>query len=128
MTGIRTRLIQVSTNNTAHEGRYATRVKGATGVVPFGRVDGHRAPVEGTGAHMLVGGVKAPILSVSLEHTVLDLSAVTGATVGQTVIVLGRSGNCAIAIEDVAGWQGVTVNDVLMALNNRLPQEDRVQR
>ena len=109
---ISTRLIQTSDGGAS----------GARGVVPFGRVDGHRAPVEGRSAHMLIDGAKAPILSVSLEHTVLDLSTIPKVAVGDPVIVLGRSCNRAIAIEDIALWQGVGVNDVLMSLNNRLPQ------
>lgn len=112
MARICTRLIQTSDSHP----------NGARGVVPFGRVDGHRAPVAGSGAHMLIDGAKAPILSVSLEHAVLDLSAAPTASVGDSVIVLGRSGDGAIAIEDLARWQGVGVNDVLMSLNDRLPQ------
>lgn len=114
MARITSRLIQISD----------THPSGPRGVVPFGRLDGHRAPVEGSGAHMLIDGAKAPILSVSLEHAVLDLSAAPQAGVGDTVTVLGRSGSSAIAIEDIARWQGVGVNDVLMSLNNRLPQGD----
>ena len=94
---ISTRLIQTSDGGAS----------GARGVVPFGRVDGHRAPVEGSRAHMLIDGVKAPILSVSLEHTVLDLSTIPKVAVGDPVVVLGRSGDRAIAIEDIALWQGV---------------------
>lgn len=126
MASIRTRLIQVSPNaadrTPGFEGRYASRVRSTTGVVPFGRVDGHRTPLQGSGAHMLIDGVKAPILGVSLEHTVLDLSDVPDPEFGREVIVLGPSNGACIALEDVARWQGVGVNDVLMSLNGRMPQ------
>ena len=126
MASVRTRLIQVSPTaadrTPGFEGRYASRVRSSTGVVPFGRVDGHRAPLEGSGAHMLIDGFKAPILGVSLEHAVLDLSDVPHFKVGQEVIVLGHSGSRRIAIEQVARWQGVGVNDILMSLNGRMPQ------
>ena len=114
MRRVSTRLIQVTDNHAS----------GARGVVPFGRVDGHRAPLEGSDAHMLINDMMAPILSVSLEHTVLDLSSLPQAIVGDQAIVLGRSDNHAIAVEDIARWQGVGVNDVLMALNGRLPSAD----
>lgn len=114
MARIATRLIQTSDT---HPG-------GPRGVVPFGRLDGHRPPLESSDAHMLIDGVQAAILSVSLEHTVLDLSAIPSAAVGDTVTVLGHSGNRAIAIEDIARWQGGGVNDVLMALNKRLSRSD----
>ena len=70
---------------------------------------------------MLIGGVKAPVLGVSLEHAVIDLSDVPRPAVGQEVVVLGESEGARIALEDVAHWQGVGVNDVLMSLNGRVP-------
>jgi alanine racemase len=122
MASVRTRLIQVSPSAAQDGGRYAALVGGATGVVPFGRVDGHRAPIAGVGAHMLIDGVQAPILGVSLEHTVLDLSAAPSPAVGQQVVVMGPSGGSLITADDIARWQGVGTHDVLMALNGRLRQ------
>ncbi len=122
MTSIRTCLIQVSCSDAGYRVQGAGRVCGNTGVVPFGRADGNRAPIAGAGAHMLVNGVKARVLGVSLEHAVIDLSDVPHPVVGETVVVLGRSGAAAIAIDDIARWQGVGVNDVLMALNDRVAQ------
>lgn len=126
MACVRTCIIQVSPaaldRTPGCESRYAGLVTGATGVVPFGRVDGNRAPIAGKGAHMLVDGVKAPILGVSLEHAVLDLSALPRPAVGREVVVLGRSGQSMITVADIARWQGVGANDVLMSLNERVPQ------
>jgi alanine racemase len=122
---ISTRLIQVSPwagdRSSEFASRHAARVRSTTGVVPFGRVDGNRAPRPGQDAHMLVGGVKAPVLGVSLEHAVIDLSDVARPAVGQEVVVLGESKGARIALDDLAHWQGVGVNDVLMSLNGRMP-------
>lgn len=121
MASVRTHLIQASERS--YGGRYAAQARGAVGVVPFGRVDGHRASQAGSGAHMLVDGVAAPILGVSLEHTVIDLAAVPAPRVGQPVVAMGRSGNAAITVEQIARWQGVGVLDVLMTLNERVPRQ-----
>ena len=91
------------------------------GVVPFGRVDGQRAPLPSSGAHALVNGIRAPVLKISLEHTVLDLSAIESAEVGDSVTLLGQDGDHAITLDDMATWQGVGNNDVLMSLNGNLP-------
>ncbi len=132
MTSVRTRLIQVSPyasdRSPGFEGRYASRVRSTTGVVPFGRVDGHRAPLPSSSAHMLVDGMKAPILAVSLEHTVLDLSDVSEPKVGRDVVILGDSNGARITLEDIAAWQGIGVNDVLMSFNGRLPQKILAKR
>ncbi|MGI9382985.1 MAG: alanine racemase [Methyloligellaceae bacterium] len=110
MAGAGTRLIQVSPK----------AGEGARGVVPFGRCDGNRAAVAGETAHMLVRGVKAPVLAVSLEHAVLDLSAVDNPKVGDEAVILGGSGPDAITLARLAQWWGVGVNDVLMAFNRRM--------
>jgi alanine racemase len=70
---------------------------------------------------MLVDGIKAPVLGVSLEHSVIDLSDAPHSAVGQDVVVLGQSGGARIALEDIARWQGAGVNDVLMSMNGRVP-------
>lgn len=122
---ISTRLIQVSPwaadRSPEFASRHAERVRRTSGVVPFGRVDGNRAPRPGQDAYMLIDGVKAPVLAVSLEHAVIDLSNVPHPAVGQEVVVLGESGGERIALEDIARWQGAVVNDVLMSLNARVP-------
>lgn len=129
MAGVRTRLIHISTDAgdpaPGYEGIYADRVEGATGVVPFGRNDGNRAVAAGHSCYMLVGGVKAPVVGVSLEHSVLDLSAINAPRIGDEVIVLGGSGPDAITLAHIAAWWGVGENDVLMAFNARMTQRFR---
>jgi alanine racemase len=125
LTRIVTRLIQVSPwagdRSPVYGSRHSPRVRSTTGVVPFGRVDGNRAPRPGQDAFMLVSGVKAPVLGVSLEHAVIDLSDVRRPEVGQDVVVLGQVGEVRIGLDDIARWQGVGVNDVLMSINGRVP-------
>jgi alanine racemase len=126
MTGVRTRLIHISHDagdrTPGYKGIYADRVETMTGVVPFGRTDGNRAAAPGKSPYMLVGGVKAPILGVSLEHCVLDLSAVESPHVGDDVVVLGGSGRNEITLARIAEWWGLGMNDVLMTFNERIRQ------
>ena len=126
MTSLCSRLIHISHDandrTPGYEGIYATRVKGATGVVPFGRSDGNRVAVAGKLAYMLLHGVKVPVLGVSLEHSVLDLSAVNNPKIGDEVVILGSSDGVEITLEQIAAWWGVGLNDVLMAINDRIRQ------
>jgi len=126
MASVRTRLIHISQTASdrtpGYEGIYATRVKGATGVVAFGRYDGNRAAAAGQSAYMLVRGVKAPILGVSLEHCVLDLSDVEDPQIGDEVVILGQNNDADITLERIAEWWGVGINDVLMTFNDRIKQ------
>ena len=62
----------------------------------------------------------APIIAVSLEHLVLDLTEVEGATVGDAVQLLGGGGDAAIGLDELAAWFGMTPLDTVMALSGRL--------
>ena len=121
---VRSRLIHVAPDaadrTPGFASRYAERVTGATGVLPFGRADGNRAPLPGREAYMLVAGKRAPVLGVSSEHAVIDLSGIPGARVGDEVVVLGRSDDEEITLKDLAAWQGTTGSDILLMLSNRL--------
>jgi alanine racemase len=123
---IATRLIHVASHpaeRAAGVGGLAPLPSGAvTGVVPFGRTDGYRAAQDGRQAVMLVRGRRAPVRGVSLEHTTLDLTNVPGAAVGDEVIVLGAQGADAIGATQLADWQGVRPDDVVLAFDGRMPR------
>lgn len=101
--------------------RYSNVVTGATGVIPFGRKDGHPVAAAGKSSFAIVKGVKAPVLSVSSEQAVLDLSAVPNPRIGDEVTILGKDGNLSITLPDLALWQGSSMNDILLMMRGRLP-------
>jgi alanine racemase len=123
---IRTRLVSVASHPAARPagiGGSSPLAAGATtGVVPFGRADGYRAAGAGEQALMLVRGRRAPVRGVSLEHTTLDLGGIEGPSVGDEVVVLGEQGDQSISAAEIAGWQGVTADDVVLAFDGRTPR------
>ena len=93
-----------------------------TGVMPFGLWLGYRGQSgEGTAA-VLVRGRRVPVLRVCLDNSVLDLSRVADAAVGDEVVVLGAQGEERITLEEVAAWQGAAPLTVLAGLGGRVPQ------
>jgi alanine racemase len=128
LSAVRSRLIHVSRDVSASRHGPRLRGSGPTGVVPFGRCDGHRPALPGKTGHMLLRGRPVPILGISLEHAVLDLSDIEQPSLGEVVTILGRDGGSHIALDDVAGWQGVTESDVLMALDERMPRVEAESR
>jgi alanine racemase len=107
------------------DGRYMGVVTGPTGVVPFGRRDGNRAALPGHDAFMIVNGAVAPVLAISSEHTVLDLSNVPDPRVGDEVIIIGSSGGHTITLADRARWQNTGLNDILMMMSGRMSRAFR---
>ena len=51
---------------------------------------------------MLCRGQRCAVLAVSAEYTVIDLSGIAGAELGDVVTIVGGDGKLAIAVEDVA--------------------------
>jgi alanine racemase len=120
---VRTRLAQVTLHPYARRaglgGARSLAAGAVTGVVPFGRYQGHR-PARDAVAVMLVRGRRVPVTGVSLEHSTLDLTGLADAAAGEDVVVLGEQAGERLALADLAAWQGVTAGDVLMSLDRRL--------
>ena len=118
------RLIQVSAHpqgsDIAIGGSYGLRQGRRTGVAPIGVAQGLARPAPGSRPRALVRGRRAPILAVSLEHLVLDLSDIADVAVGDTVRLLGSEGDAAIGLDELAAWFGMTALDTVMALSGRL--------
>ena len=118
------RLIQVSDHpqgsDIAIGGSYGLRHGRRTGVAPIGVAQGLVRPVPGSRPQALVRGRRAPILAVSLEHLVLDLTEIDHAAVGDDLRLLGGEGDAAIELDELASWFGMTPLDAVMALSGRL--------
>lgn len=76
------------------------------GVILFGMDNGYRGGPPGSGAYMLCRGRRCAVLSVSAEYTIIDLSGVQGAAVGDLVTVIGRDGDEEISVESLAHHVG----------------------
>jgi alanine racemase len=77
-----------------------------TGVILFGMDNGFRPAAAGQTAMMLCHGQRCPVLSVSAEYAVIDVSHLEHPRVGDEVTIIGTDGQDTIAVEDVALWQG----------------------
>lgn len=92
-----------------------------TGVVALGLGDGMRRPASGATPHVLVAGERVKLVGTSLEHSVIDLSDVPGAQVGDEMVFLGRQGNNEITLQDWAEWLGCSPLEAVMSFGGRVP-------
>jgi alanine racemase len=76
------------------------------GVLLFGMDNGYRKGLDGTDAHVLCHGRRCPVLGVSAEYTVIDLTAVPDAALGDVVTIVGDDGDESIPVETVARHLG----------------------
>jgi alanine racemase len=110
LTAVRARVIHVGRrrrgDDLAGAGPDGLEADATVGVVLFGMDNGYRPAAATGGALMLCRGSRCPVVAVSAEYAVIDLGAVPAAVVGDVVTVLGRDGDAAIAVEEVAEQLG----------------------
>jgi alanine racemase len=97
-------------------GRVAARAT-RLGALPIGYSSSFLLPKAGQ--KVRVAGHDAPVLSVSLEHAVVDLSDVAGARIGAPVCLLAGEASAGPTLPEVAAQQGRTALEVLVSLTGR---------
>ena len=110
LTALRARLIHVGRREAGDDllgtGPGGLEAAGRAGVVLFGIDNGYRPATASGGGRVLVRGRRCRVLGVSAEYTVVDLTGLPDAAVGDTVTIIGADGDDAIAVEDVAEQLG----------------------
>ncbi|MBR7156444.1 MAG: alanine racemase [Lentisphaeria bacterium] len=91
-----------------------------TAVIPAGYADGVPLFLSNRG-HVLVRGTACPVIGrVSMDYTVIDVSALPPLSAGEKVTLLGQDGEAAITVADWAAWKGSHHHDIWCAIGNRV--------
>jgi alanine racemase len=100
--------------------RASRRTRVAT--IPAGYADGFLRRLSNCG-HAIVGGRRVPVIGrVCMDQTMLDVSDVPNARVGDEVILYGSQGGETISVEEVANLVETAPHDVLCAIGQRVPR------
>jgi alanine racemase len=95
----------------------------AIALAPIGYGDGLSRRMGNGRGRVLIRGRSCPVVGrVSMDLITIDATDVPGATPGDDVVLIGRSGNLQQTAEDVARWEGSISYDVLTALLPRVPR------
>ena len=90
------------------------------GVVPVGYGHGYSWLLSNRG-HMLVGGQRVPILGrVTMDLTMVDLSAVPDAAVGDEVVLFGEQGGASLPVEEIAAGSETLPYEILCTIGKRV--------
>jgi alanine racemase len=96
-----------------------------TATVPIGYADGYRRALTGAG-RAIVRGRWAPLAgAVSMDLVVLDVTEIPGVSEGDEVLLLGRSGACAIDADELAALAGTISYEILCGISPRVPRVHR---
>jgi alanine racemase len=71
----------------------------------LGWADGYPQTLQGNG-HALLRGRRCPVLAISANSTMVDLTGVDGVAIGDAAVLLGADGGERIATEEIAAVIG----------------------
>lgn len=92
-------------------------------LLPVGYADGFDRRFSNRG-HVLVRGKKVPIVGrVSMDLTVVDVTDVPDAAVGDEVVIIGEQGGQEISAHEVAELSGTICYEILSRIGKRVPRE-----
>jgi alanine racemase len=92
------------------------------GVLPVGYADGYRRGLQ-LGGEVLIRGRRAPVVgAICMDLTMVDLTEVPGARVGDEVILWGDAGEALISVNDVARLAQTISYELLCTVGRRVPR------
>jgi alanine racemase len=105
-----------------YNGAYTTQAPARIATVSVGYGDGLSRRLFGDG-EVLLRGQRAPIRGrISMDLTLVDVTHIAGAAIGDEVTLIGRSGEQEITARDLARWEGTVVYETLCNLTKRVPR------
>jgi alanine racemase len=114
-------------------GAYVTPAPARIAVVSVGYGDGlaRKISIAAAGApetasgrgQVLLRGQRAPIVGrISMDLTLVDVTRIAGAAIGDEAVLIGRSGEQEISAWDHARWADTVVYETLCNLSKRVPR------
>ncbi len=108
--------------------RTRTTARARIATLPIGYADGYSRRMSGQ-AEVLCGGRRCPVLGpITMDMTMIDVSAVPGVQVGDEVVLIGRQsrpeggGDAPITLDEMAGWAGTIAYEISCAISKRVPR------
>ncbi len=123
---LRSRLVQVrdlpAGVSISYSRTYVTKRPSRIGVVPVGYGHGYSWLLSNRGA-MLLAGRRVPIVGrVTMDLTMVDVTDVPSAAVGDEVVLFGEQRGASIPVEEFAGWSETLPYEVMCTLGKRVPR------
>ena len=98
---------------------FSTRSPSKIAVIPVGYDNGYMRSGSNR-AKVLVKGVRCPVVgNICMKSFMVDVSRVSGPSIGDDVVLLGSQGRDQITIEEVASWAGTISYELLCLLGTR---------
>jgi alanine racemase len=101
---------------------FVTPRPSAIGVLAVGYADGYRRGLQ-HGGEVMIRGRRAPVVgAVCMDLTMVDLTEVPGAAIGDEVILWGGAGEAMISVNDIARLAQTISYEMLCTVGKRVPR------
>jgi alanine racemase len=105
-----------------YNGTYITSAPAKVAVLPVGYADGYNRALSNRG-RVLIRGAYAPIVGlISMDLTLVDVTAVDSVEVGDEVLLIGNSGSLTVDAAELARHCGTIPYEVLCSISKRVPR------
>lgn len=102
--------------------RFITKRHSSIAIIPIGYADGLPRRLSDSG-EVIVRGLRARIAgTVCMDLTMVDVTDVPGASVGDDVFIIGGIGKARITAEEVADRAGTISYEILCGISRRVPR------
>ena len=89
--------------------------------ITAGYADGYRRSLSNRDAAVLIGGRRCPVLGrVTMDLTMVDVSAVPGVNPGDEVVLIGKQGSEEILVAEVAERAGTIAWEIFTGIGSRV--------
>ena len=106
----------------SYGGTYTTTKPTKVATVPVGYADGYRRSLSGQ-FHVLIRGKKAPILGrICMDQMIVDVTDIPDIYINDTVVLVGRSGDEVITMEQIAEAAGSFNYEFVCGISRRVPR------
>ena len=103
-------------------GTYTTTRPTRVATVPVGYADGYRRNLSGR-FYVLIRGKKAPILGrICMDQMMVDVTEIPDAALNDTVVLVGKSGDLNISVEEIAAQQDSFNYEFVCGISRRVPR------
>jgi alanine racemase len=106
-----------------YNGTYTTRSNSKIAVLPVGYADGLNRQLSSRGRVILRGNYAPMVGRISMDLTLIDVTGIPGASMGDEVILIGKSGEIEITAREHAAIAGTIPYEILCGISKRVPRK-----
>ena len=106
----------------SYGGTFVTQRESLIATVPMGYADGMKRSLSNKG-RVLVNGEYAPIVGrICMDQFMIDVTDIEGVRQGDPVVIIGKSGEKRISVEEVANLAGSFNYEFVCGIKSRVPR------